>query len=68
MVTWNLAFKLGLAGAIVGISLLVWFISRALADEAVPVLWVVGLALLFVVSVLTCLGSQISQLSFGGPE
>lgn len=59
MIDWNTALKLGLIGIAAGILGAAWLIVRGMRHQRVPFLWIVGLGLLFFVSALTAVGSQL---------
>jgi uncharacterized membrane protein (UPF0182 family) len=71
MVNWNLPLKVGLAGLAAVVLCAAWFVVRAVLHQGVPRPWLLGLAILFLVSVLTTVGSQVTivyKLSVGGGE
>ncbi len=60
MVDWNVQLKLGIAGLAVAVLCAAWFVTRAVLRQGVPSPWLVGLGVLFFLSVVTTLGSQVT--------
>ena len=63
MVDWNVPLKLGLAGLATSVLCVAWFVGRAVLHQGVPRSWLVGLGILFLVSVFTTVGSQVTVVS-----
>ncbi len=66
MIEWNRPFKIGLTGLIGAILCSVWLIYRAIAVQDVRVSWIIGLVIIIVISLVTCVASQITKISIGG--
>ena len=66
MIEWNRPFKIGLTGLIGAILFFAWLIYRAMVIQDVHVSWVLGLLLIIVISLATCVASQITKISIGG--
>lgn len=68
VVDWNAPLKLGLTGLAAALRGGVWLTVQGLLQHGVPPPWLVALGLLFLLSALTVLGSQVtieSRLSWG---
>lgn len=63
MIDWNLSLKLGLSGLAIFVLCGIWFVVRAVRRQGVPRPWLVGLGVLFLVSALTTVGSQVTVVS-----
>ena len=63
MVIWNLLLKLGLIGLSVGVVCTALCVVLMLCKQNVRASWAVAVCVLFSVSVLACLGSQVTVVS-----
>lgn len=73
MVDWSVPLKLGLGGLGAVMLCTAWFVARAVLHQGVPRPWLVGLGILFLVSVFTTVDSQVqvtvvSNLSSGNSD
>ena len=68
MFEWNFPLRLGLTGIAIVALLSAWLVVRIILRQSFPLLWWGALAVLFGVSAVTVIGSQItieSHLSAG---